>query len=861
LILTIGGRLGPYEIISLLGKGGMGEVYRARDPRLSRDVAIKVLPAQASGNLGSLRRFEQEARAAAALNHPNILAVHDFGVDAAVAFVVSELLVGRTLRVALAEGALPPSKAIEYAVQIASGLSAAHDQGIVHRDLKPENLFLTRDGRVKILDFGLAKLIDAGESRPEQNDLATRVVETIPGVVLGTAGYMSPEQVRSQPTDQRTDIFSLGVIAYEMLSGRRPFSEPSAIETMTAIVTKDPPDLSSLGAAIPVPMVRIVRRCLEKRPEERFQSARDLGFALESIVDSPTGAVAAVTVATGARRTLSRRTAGRAILAAAVLAITLGAGAFALLNPGRPSVPSFRRLTFQRGVVRAARFAPDAQTIMYSAAWSGGPSRVFMTRTDTRESSALDLPAGDLVATTSMGEIVLLVGRGNTPAPFDGGSGTLARAPMMGGAARELIERVEDADIAPDGSAFAIVRAAAGRQRLEFPAGTVLYETTGYISSPRVSPRGDRVAFLDHPVAGDDRGVVAVVDRAGNRKVLTREWIGEQGLAWTADGREIWFDAGPGEEPRAIYAVTLAGALRLVYRAPMHLKLEDISHDGRVLLAGEEFRNDIMGLVNGDSRERDLSWFHLQSAAGLSRDGGTMVFSWLSGFDYATYVRKTDASPAVRLGEGYAQDLSPDGKWVITASFSAPNRLVVLPTGPGDVKTVPLGAVRFDGSSGAQWMPDGERIVFGGAEPGRPVRSYVVPIAGGPPAAITAEGVVGTIVSADGRSLVVRAEDGRFAVQGLSPGPRREIHGLADGERIVRWSSSGRAVYVVRVGQNPVQVDLLDLETGMRQPALQITHGDPAGTITGVLLTPDARTAVYNVHRRTSDLYVVSGLR
>jgi hypothetical protein len=834
----------------------MGEVYRARDPRLSRDVAIKVLRATASASVVTLRRFEQEARAAAALDHPNILAIHDFGTNAGIQYVVSELLLGDTLRATLADGPLPLSTTLDYAVQIATGLAAAHEQGIIHRDLKPENLFVTRDGRMKILDFGLAKLMDADEDESHAEPLATRIVETMPGVVIGTTGYMSPEQVRSQPTDTRTDIFALGIVVYEMLTGRRPFAEPSAIETMNAIATKDPADLGTLSAATPASVVRIVTRCLEKRPGDRFQSARDLAFALESLAGGPATASAPVL----AHPAVPRRAIVRAVVAVASLAIAVGIGAFAASRAARSPEPSFRRLTFQRGVVRAARFAHDGRTIMYSAAWNGNPSRVFMTRSDTRESSPLDLPAGDLVATTTTGEILMLVGRGATPSTGFAGSGTLARASLMGGAARELVEHVEDADVSADGLTFAIVRASGERQRLEFPIGTVLYETTGYISSPRVSPRGDRIAFLDHPVAGDDRGVVATVDRAGNRKVLTREWIGEQGLAWAPDGREVWFDAGPGEEPRAIYAVTLDGVLRLVYRAPMHLKLNDVSDKG-VLLSGEDFRTDIMGVVDGEPRERDLSWFYTETAAGLSGDGRILLFSRLSGFDYGSYMRKTDGSPAVRLGEGAPHDLSADGKWVITSSFSAPAQLSLLPTGPGEVKVVALGAVRFDASAGARWMPGGQRIVFGGVEPDHRIRAYVVPVAGGTPVAVTAEGVVGTLVSPDGRLLIARAPTGDPSIYDLNAKQLRNLPGLLPGERVARWDGSGRGVYVSRPGENPVQVFRLDIATGLREAARQITHGDPAGSITNVLLTPDARTAVYDVHRRTSDLYIVTGLR
>src|SRR6266542_3036360 len=269
MTLTAGSRLGPYEILAPLGAGGMGEVYRAKDPRLGREVAIKVLPASFSADPDRLRRFEQEARAAGILNHPNITAIHDIGSHDGSPYVVTELLEGETLRSRIATGALSTRKAIDYAIQIAHGLAAAHEKGIVHRDLKPENLFVTRDGRVKILDFGLAKLKQPEAGAEPQTNLPTGTAGTEPGVVLGTMGYMSPEQVRGKPADQRSDIFAFGAILWEMLSGRRAFHGDTAADTMTAILTKEPPDLSGKDAAIHPGLDRIVRHCLEKNPEER----------------------------------------------------------------------------------------------------------------------------------------------------------------------------------------------------------------------------------------------------------------------------------------------------------------------------------------------------------------------------------------------------------------------------------------------------------------------------------------------------------------------------------------------------------------------------------------------------------------
>ena len=281
--LTSGTKLGPYVIQSAIGAGGMGEVYRARDTRLNRDVAIKILPASFSADPDRLQRFAQESRAAAALNHPNILSIYDIGEDRGAPYVVSELLEGESLRERLRPGALSSRKAIDYAQQIAKGLAAAHEKGIVHRDLKPENLFITSDGRAKILDFGLAKF-----THPETNlsdEAPTLQVATEAGTVMGTVGYMSPEQVRGKPTDSRSDIFSFGAILYEMLSGKRAFHGDSAADTMSAILKEEPADLSETNRNVSPALERIVRHCLEKSPAERFQSARDVAFNLEALTD------------------------------------------------------------------------------------------------------------------------------------------------------------------------------------------------------------------------------------------------------------------------------------------------------------------------------------------------------------------------------------------------------------------------------------------------------------------------------------------------------------------------------------------------------------------------------------------------
>src|SRR6266511_1074592 len=366
LALSPGTRLGPYEILAPVGAGGMGEVYRARDPRLSRDVAIKVLPASFSNDPDRLRRFELEARAAGVLNHPNIIAVYDVGSHEGAPYVVSELLEGETLREVLADGRLPPRQAIDFALQMAQGLAAAHDKGIVHRDLKPENLFITKDGRVKILDFGLAKLTGAGDGTQSQTEVPTRRIDTDPGVVMGTLDYMAPEQVRGKPADVRSDIFSFGAILYEMLSGRRAFRRDSAADTMSAILREDPPDLSLTSQNLPLGLERIVRHCLEKNPEQRFYSAHDLAFDLEALSGFSGPRLEPSARAVRPRQRLVRTIAFVAIAAA----LGLLAGRQIWKKPAA-SPPALRRLTFRRGFASSARFGPDGHTVFYAASWDG----------------------------------------------------------------------------------------------------------------------------------------------------------------------------------------------------------------------------------------------------------------------------------------------------------------------------------------------------------------------------------------------------------------------------------------------------------------------------------------------------------
>jgi Tol biopolymer transport system component len=857
--LSPGTQLGPYEILAPLGSGGMGEVYRARDPRLSREVAIKVLPSAYAGDVERLRRFEQEARAASQLNHPNILAVHDIGTDDDTPYVVVELLEGETLRERLGGIALAPRRAVEYAVQIAHGLAAAHEKGIVHRDLKPENLFLTRDGRLKILDFGLAKLTRPEESEPATTQAPTMAAETGPGVVMGTVGYMSPEQVRGQAADHRSDIFTLGSILYEMLAGRRAFQADSSVETLSAILKEDPPEISQVDSPIPPGLDRIVRHCLEKSPEQRFQSARDLAFDLESLT-SMSGASAAVTAlpARTSRRLPVPLLASAGIVVALVAGFLIGQQVVPELAPS----PIYRQLTYRQGSIFNARFAPDGQTIVYGGAWDGSPVELFSTRPEGPGSRPLGL-AADILSISRTGEMAILFDREIVLGWMS--RGTLARVSLTGGAPREVMENVQEADWTPDGERLLIVRAVEGRYRLEFPPGEVLVETNGWISNAHFSPDGERVGFISHPAIGDDRGHVAVLELGGEPRRLTPVWSSSSGLAWSPDGKEIWFTAGERGTIRALHAVDLTGTHRVVTRAPANLLLHDIAADGLVLMTRDNGVRGLSGLAPGETEERTLSWLDWSYPDDLSADGTTLLFEEQGeggGPGYSVYLRGTDGTAPVRLGSGRALALSPDGRWALTRPLDRRGQLVLLPTGAGERRTVDTGSITV---LFGVFSSDGEQIFVYGSEEGHEPALYVMDLEDGEPQPITPEGVnpVGVSISSDNRFVTAAILNGPILLYPLDGGEPRPLTGLEPGEIPFAWGPGSRFLYVARPRESSARVFRLDLESGEREFWREIAPTERAGLIDvgPLLLSRDGQSYVYSYRRVLSTLYLAENLR
>jgi len=855
--ISPGSRLGPYEILAPIGAGGMGEVYRARDPRLGRDVAIKVLPASFSADADRLRRFEQEARAAGILNHPNITAVLDIGEMDGAPYVVQELLEGETLRQALA-GGLSPRKAIDYAIQIAHGLAAAHEKGIVHRDLKPENVFVTKDGRVKILDFGLAKLTHLEEGSHATN-LPTATAGTEPGMVLGTLGYMSPEQVRGRAADARSDIFSFGAILYEMLAGQRAFKGDSAADTMSAILKEDPPDLSVTNQNVSAGIERIVRHCLEKNPEQRFQSARDLAFDLEALSGVSAPARAPLTGA-ATRGPVRRVTA----LAALGIAILVGAGAYFAgsrgARSGRTEEISFRQLTFKHQPIFNARFAPDGKTVIFSMAPTGNSPEIFSSRPDSPGAVSRGLQRVHLLSVSSRGELAVL-----TNARFVRHKmflGTLARMPLEGGAPRELATEIREADWSPDGSDLAVTRSVGGKDRLEFPLGKVLLETGGYFSDIRFSPDGKRIAFFEHPIRFDDRGGVGVVDLTGKKTSLSEGYWSEEGLAWSKDGREIIFSAGSGYNMFKVFAVDLSGRRRIALQSAGGLTIHDVSKDGLWATSRDDQFKDLWVRPAGSDRERDLSWLELTWPVAFSADGKTLLFtedSPSAGAYYSTCVRGTDGSPTVRLGDGTAADLTSDGKFALTIIPTNPDRLVIYPTGAGQTRTIPSGGIITYET--AQFFPDGRRVLICGHESGRGVRCYVQGIEDAKPRPVTAEGTSEGFVSADGRQIVVRTPRG-LEVLSSEGGEGRVIPGAGD-DTVVRWAPDGKALLVGRAWEVPENIAKLDVVTGRREPFLTFGPADLTGAvgIISIAISDDMKVYGYGTRRMHSHLFLVEGAR
>ena len=817
--LSPGTRLGPYEVVELLGVGGMGEVYRARDTRLDREVAVKLISTSLGTDPALLERFEREARLAGALSHPNVVALYDVGVHEGTSFLVTELLRGATLRARLDHGRLSVKEALEIATQLAEGLAAAHERGIAHRDLKPENVFLTRDGRAKLLDFGIAKAAEAARE-PSSHGLMDATVSpsangTQPGLVFGSPGYMSPEQARGEGTDHRSDFFSFGAVLYEMLSGQRAF--PGAVsESSLAILREQPPELPE---DVPEPLAQLVQRCLEKDPARRYHSASDLAFQL-SVMRSAQQ-----------RREAARSTRPRRLWATAgLVAVLVAAAAVAVFRRSDrgPGSPRVQQLSFTRGGVATARLAPDERHVLFTGASPGEPARIYSTTLDRPDYHPVPLEPAELLAISSRGDLAVVL-RATRHLFEDGGRGTLATVPIVGGAPRELLDAVSYADWSPDGSELAVVHQVGTVSRLEFPIGTVLHQSGGWLSHPRVSPRGDRVAFIDHPSMYDYPGDLMVADRTGHLRVLAHSAAQIAGVAWAPGGEEIWFTRDD-EAPMSIWAVRPDGQPRLVYRGTSELLVQDIARDGRVLVVSYERRSKSAVVKPGEGEApKDLSWLDQSILDDISADGSTILFSEN---DRIANLRRTDGSPPVHLADGKALALSADGKWALAIrAHETPesHQLLVLPTGPGLGRTIELTGLRL--IRRARFAPDGRHVaVIGRTEDAPGFAVHWVDRETGERRAITPPELEGYFleISPDGRQVATIGGGGVLTLFPVAGGPPVRLTDAGEPWAPAGWDAGGH-LFARRLNEVPAHVYRIDPSSGARQPFATVGAADLNG--------------------------------
>jgi eukaryotic-like serine/threonine-protein kinase len=859
----IGETLRHYRIEAKLGAGGMGVVYRALDTHLDRFVAVKVLPSTAVANADRRARFSQEAKSASALSNRHIITIFDIDtgqVDGQpVDFIAMEYVAGKTLDRLIGRKGLRLNEGLRYAIQIADGLAAAHAAGIVHRDLKPANVIVNENGEVKILDFGLAKLTEIEEpdvfavTQSVHMDAALR---TEAGTIIGTVAYMSPEQADGHTVDARSDIFAFGAVLYEMVTGRRAFSGNSKLSTLASVLHSEPVPLSQMGTPIPHDVERVISRCLRKDPQRRWQSMADIKVALEDVLEElesgklgPAGGEAAV---------VQPRRRIRILLWAAVIAIALLAGVYAGWRFLKPVQPTFERLTYRRGEIRAAKFSPDGQTVVFSAQWANEPTNIFSMRPGSREYRPLDLPEERILAISATGEMAILLGP-----TANGTAGTLARVPLSGGAPREILENVVDADWSPDGSTLAVARTVGGKNRIEYPIGTMRYENDGHSAELlRISPQGDLIAFLERD---NDVGeyTVTVLDMNGKKRALSRGWQALGGLAWSPKGDEIWFGgAKAGGEP-ALRAVSLNGKERLVVETPASVLVDDVARDKKVLMTVVDSRLGISALSPGAKQESDLSWFDASRVFDISPDGKTILFVELSygqARNPAIYLRKTDGSPAVRLGDGNRPALSPDGKFVACILNDGPKtELSLLPTGPGEARVLSSPGMHYEH---VEWFPDGDKLLITGSEPNRPMRSYLQDTRGGAPVPLTPEGIPAMHVSPDGKYLAAIAGSklNLIPIAGAAPRPAMNV---PSGDAVVRWSADGRFLFLRHnEGLTAVKIGRLDLANGREEPWKELKPADPVAVQIGqVVMTPDGNAYAYSFQRDICTLYLANGLK
>jgi len=866
--LSAGTRVGAFELTGAIGAGGMGEVYRARDARLNRDVAIKVLPELFALDPDRLTRFEREAQVLASLNHPNVAHVYGVEHEGGVHALVMELVEGEDLSQRISTGAIPLEEALPIARQIAEALEAAHERGIIHRDLKPANVKVRADGTVKVLDFGLAKAMDSatGSNRDLMNSPTIISASTQLGVILGTAAYMAPEQARGRPVDRRADVWAFGVVLYEMLTGRRPFDGEDISSTLANVLKDDVP-WDALPPDVPAPVRRMLRRCLEKNPAKRLNS---MGAVVLEIDDALTGSESRDTVQPSTvpvRRRSRVFVIATALTAALVLGAIAGVFGGAGWRPGPAAVTevSYQRITFDSGFVFSARFAADGRTVVYSADWDGRARDVFLTTVDTRDAKALGFPGTDLMALGPAGEMTLLL-----DSVIPAGSpylrlGDLARSSITGGRTRAELEGVLFADVAPDGT-LAVIRRTDSEVLLEFPVGQVVarrarsINTMGSVGlvSARVSPDGAHVAVLSSTIMNNWNA--RIFKRGGGQ--VAEDAIGVAdwwGLAWRS-ANELWVagtEAG-GRQTR-VYALSLTGERRLVFRAAGALTLHDVSATGDMLSSFDRFDRRAE-LITSEGAQRDLGWQDGAGAVGLADNGLVLLDQDGDGGgpSGSALAWPKGAAQPVRIADGAPQALTPDGSAALVYRSKI---LTVVPIGTGQSHSIDVGPLKGVAWSG--WHPDG-RLILDIVRPDDSRGTFVVPPRGGTAAALLPPGFTlsgGRLISPDGRGMIAAGPDGQAMRCTLPAVHCAPLAGRRPGDEIAGWLADNRTVIVLNNRALPGSVDAVDVETGRRAIWRTVASNQPSVSgIRRLIVSPDG-AMLLGYDRARCDLYVIRGLR
>jgi eukaryotic-like serine/threonine-protein kinase len=843
----------------------MGEVYRARDARLGREVAIKILPQHLSSNPQLRERFDREARAISSLNHARICTLYDVGHQDGVDFLVMEFLEGESLADRLRRGPIPLKETLRIGMEVCEALDTAHRARIIHRDLKPGNIMLTKSG-AKLMDFGLAKTALAGTAADGPAPPLLSAAKTISGIspisplttageVLGTIQYMSPEQLEGKEADARSDMFALGAVLYEMVAGRRPFDGKSQISVASAILEKDPEPISAIQPRTPPSFERMVKTCLEKHPDDRFQSARDARLELKWIGEGA-GQVAAQSAGAVSRTTAAWKT--LPWLIPTVLAIALGA-AF-LLTRSKPVDVNYSMVTFREGEVGAARFSRDGNTVVYSGSWEGGPQEVDTFRVGSFESRDLGVGSATIASASATDELAIL--RNCERIFLLECGGTLATVDLAGGSPRDIATHVDYADWSPDGTQLMVSRISDAGTQLEYPLGHVLYrQKAGWFGRPRLSLDGTLIAFENHPNLEDDDGDIDVIDLHGKETTLAAGFLSLEGVAWAPGGKEVWFAANSPHTGWAdsIRAVTLSGKMRTLFISPS-IRLHDVSSDGRVLLSRESWRSQLMGFFPGDNDVHPYSWLDNTEPTNITSDGRTVSFVedgevWAIAREGQCYIRATNGSAAISYGAGQTA-ISPDGKSVIVLK-QQDSQMELQPVGAGESRDLSTsGITHYDHLS---WSDDGRFIAYEGETTQQDWNVYVQEVAGGPPRLVQG-GSRNSYpkLSPDGRMLALRLERQGVLLKELDGSSLVPLPAGREKEYPVRFTGDGKSLLVVEPTGHDFIVNIVNLADGRRTLWKQLKSESSDGS--KIVVTPDLKYYAFAVPRYSSVLHIVSGL-